>query len=117
MNIDRRQDTRHPCSLERCEGEFVFEVNEEEYEVVGVCDVSLSGIGIETSSYVEPDEPVALAYDEDGLSASVTGVISWCDEYPNSRGYYNLGVLFDYSEQDESSALYAALSDTIFDEV
>lgn len=99
--------------MEECKGTFTLEIGDDEYEIEDVGDISLSGIGFEVSSYLDPDSPVTIVYEEDEKVVSVAGHVVWCQDHPRHHGSYKCGVLFDYSYRDENSQLLLAVKDYI----
>lgn len=99
--------------MEECKGTFTLETADDEFEIEEVRDISLSGIGFEMSSYLDPDTAVNIVYEEDERVVSVSGRITWCQDHPGAHGSYQFGVLFDYSYRDENSQLLLAVKDYI----
>lgn len=111
MQTDRRHEDRLRFCMEYCRGSFVLETRDEEFEIEVVTDLSLSGMGLELPTCLDPDTPVSIVYEDDTYHMALTGSVVWCDEFPNDDGNCQLGILFDYASRDESSSLLLALQD------
>ncbi len=111
MQINRRHEGRQRFCMEYCRGSFILEALDEEYEIEVVTDVSLSGMGFELSSYLDPETPVTIEYEDDEYHIALSGTVSWCEDTSCTEGNYQLGINFDYTSRDESSQLLLALRD------
>jgi hypothetical protein len=111
LSIDRRSDERIPFCMEECKGIFSLEINDEEFEMEDVYNISLAGMGFELSTYLDPDSAVAIRYEEAEQVITVRGKVVWCEDHPDAHGNYLVGILFDYSTGDENSQLFLAVKD------
>jgi len=111
LSSDRRSDERIPFCMEECKGIFSLEINDEEFEIEDVYNISLAGMGFELSSYLDPDSAVAVRYEEAERVITVRGKVVWCEDHPDAHGNYQVGILFDYSTGDENSQLFLAIKD------
>ena len=111
MSNDRRSGDRIPFCMEECKGIFNLEVNDEEFEIEDVYNISLSGMGFELSAYLDPDSAVAVRYEEAERVIKVSGKVVWCEDHPDAQGNFQVGILFDYSAGDENSQLLLAVED------
>lgn len=109
MIADRRQEERRELRMSECEGTFALEVDDEMFEIEKVFDISLSGIGVETQSFLEPGTAITVTYTEDDHEVNVSGTVTWCEDDLDSHGDYRVGILFDYSYRDKSSQFYMAV--------
>ena len=111
LSIDRRSDDRIPFCMEECKGIFSLEINDEEFEIEDVYNMSLAGMGFELSTYLDPDSAVVVCYEEAERVITVSGKVVWCEDHPDAPGNYQVGILFDYSTGDENSQLLHAVED------
>ena len=111
LSIDRRSGDRIPFCMEECKGIFSVEINDEEFEIEDVYNISLSGMGFELSTYLDPDSAVAVRYEEAERVIKVSGKVVWCEDHPDAQGNFQVGILFDYSAGDENSQLLLAVED------
>ncbi len=94
MDFERRLSERLSFDMRECQGMFVLETPEDEFEIESVNDISSTGIGFELPSYLDPETPVRLSYEEAGIAVGVRGEVVWCDGDPDRPDAFRLGVRF-----------------------
>ena len=110
-NTDRRRDDRVRFCMEICRGIFILEALDEEYEIEEVTDISLAGMGFELSSYLDPETPVNIVYEDHDHRIVVSSTVIWCEDQGAIHANYQFGIVFDYSSEDASSRLLQVLGD------
>ncbi len=110
-DTDRRRDDRLRFCMDICRGIFTLEALDEEYEIEEVTDISLAGMGFEISSYLVPETPVKVIYEDNDHRIVICGAVIWCEDGAATHGNYQFGIVFDYSSEDASSRLLQVLGD------
>ncbi|MDX9740245.1 MAG: PilZ domain-containing protein [Gammaproteobacteria bacterium] len=106
MSIDKRFNAR---GMVRCGKEARFSVKSEDgvYTITRLCDVSLSGAGVETRYPLRQGERIRLKYRSDELTVAVNGTVAWCTATPGD--IFNIGVSFCPEERQRNAVFFLAL--------
>lgn len=110
MSIEKRQHERKPLRMGRCEGTFTMEVQSAFHEITQVQDISISGMGVILSVYVDPGRPVKIFYAEDDHVVSLTGTVTWCSTHSPNSSLFRVGIFFDDLYRDANCSFHVIMS-------
>lgn len=103
MEQERRRSKRSRF-IKQPIGRFFLVVSSEEYEVIDVIDVSVTGIGLELAEYVDPGRMVRVIYKDGDTAMHTSGTVTYCETAPDTR--YRIGIVFDYPHRKDSNLFY-----------
>jgi hypothetical protein len=106
MSVDKRFNARGTVL---CGKEARFSIKSEDgiYTITRLCDVSLSGAGVETRYPLRPGERIQLKYRSDEITAGVNGTVAWCKAIPGD--FFTVGIAFDPEERQRNAVFFLAL--------
>ena len=107
MSVEKRYNARGALSVHSSDTHFFIKSENGVYAITRVQDVSLTGVGIETSYRLKPGEQIVLKYRSSDLQISVEGTVAWCN--PCGEQSYTMGIAFRPGDKERNSVFFLAL--------
>ncbi len=103
MQPERRTSKRKKF-INRPDGLFSVTVRNNQYDVIDVVDVSITGIGLEMGIYLDPGRMVRVTYKDGDTTMYTTGTVTHCE--PMAQQRYRAGIVFDFPHREDSNLFY-----------
>lgn len=115
MLAESRETVRQSINLEEVNGSFRVETKYKAYEAAVICDVSVSGAGIELAEPLDVGMTVDLTFSAGDWKISVEGRVIWCsmrssrnDGLTHSPETYRMGVKFNPRNSNNNVIFFMA---------
>lgn len=107
-NNEERLNERHGVIIDGQEHLFSMNVGGETFSIPTIHDVSVSGMGLETTHSFETGTDVTLNYSEGDFTLDIKAAVMWCNGVEGSDKHA-LGLQFDISNGGNNSMFFLAM--------